>query len=92
MTNKELIATLAAETGMTKAQITELLSVTTGLMTEALLDNKVVHIQNFGDWEVKKKNERVSVHPRTGARTLVPPKLQLTFKQNNAVKEDLKNA
>ncbi len=91
MTTKELIATLAAETGISKGQVTDLLGATTEIITQALLDNKTIHIQNFGDLEVKKKNERLSVHPRTGVRTLTPPKLQLSFKQNAALKDELKN-
>ncbi len=91
MTTKELIATLAAETGISKAQVADLLAATTELTTQALLDNKVVHVQNFGDLEVRKKNERLSIHPRTGVRTLTPPKLQLSFKQHAALKEELKN-
>ncbi len=92
MTTKELIATLVAETGLSKTEVTDLLKATTDIMTQSLLENKVIHIQNFGDWEVKKKNQRLSVHPRTGTRTLIPPKLQVTFKQNSALKEELKNA
>ncbi len=91
MTTKELIATLAAETGISKGQVADLLGATTEIITQALLDNKTVHIQNFGDLEIKKKNERLSVHPRTGVRTLTPPKLQLSFKQNAALKDELKN-
>ncbi len=92
MTTKELIASLAAETRLSKAEVTNLLEATTDIMIQSLLENKVVHIQNFGDWEVKKKNQRLSVHPRTGNRTLIPPKLQVTFKQNVALKEEVKNA
>ncbi len=91
MTTKELVTTLVTESGLSKSQVTALLTATVDTMTNAFLEGKGVHIQNFGDWEVKKKNERVSVHPRTKVRTLTPPKMQLMFKQNPTLKEELKN-
>ncbi len=91
MTTKELIATLAAETGISKDQVEQLLGATITSITDGLLEGKTIHVQNFGDWEVKKRNERLSVHPRTGVRTLTPPKLQVNFKQNAVLKDQLKN-
>ncbi|MCM1034034.1 MAG: HU family DNA-binding protein [Paludibacter sp.] len=89
MTTKELIADIAGQTGMSKQQTNTLLNATVETIVEGLLEGKVIRIQNFGDLEVKKKNERVSVHPKTGVRTLTPPKLQIGFKQNNNLKEDI---
>lgn len=91
MTQKEVISDIAAHTGMTKVQTEQLLTTTSETMIQALLDGKSVMIQNFGTLEVKQKNERLSVHPKTGVRTLTPPKLQVNFKANPNLKEELKN-
>lgn len=92
MTQKELISETAKSLDMTKVQTEQLLNATSELIIQALLDGKSVMIQNFGTLEVKQKNERVSVHPKTGVRTLTPPKLQVNFKANPNLKEELKNA
>ena len=92
MTQKELINEIANRLNMTKVQTEQLLNATSELIIQALLDGKSVMIQNFGTLEVKQKNERVSVHPKTGVRTLTPPKLQVNFKANPNLKEELKNA
>ena len=92
MTQKELISETAKSLGMTKVQTEQLLNATSELIVQALLDGKSVMIQNFGTLEVKQKNERVTVHPKTGVRTLTPPKLQVNFKANPNLKEELKNA
>ena len=92
MTQKELISETAKSLEITKVQTEQLLNATSELIIQALLDGKSVMIQNFGTLEVKQKNERVSVHPKTGVRTLTPPKLQVNFKANPNVKEELKNA
>ena len=92
MTQKELISETAKSLDMTKVQTEQLLNATSELIIQALLDGKSVMIQNFGTLEVKQKNERVTVHPKTGVRTLTPPKLQVNFKANPNLKEELKNA
>ena len=92
MTQKELISETAKSLDMTKVQTEQLLNATSELIVQALLDGKSVMIQNFGTLEVKQKNERVTVHPKTGVLTLTPPKLQVNFKANPNLKEELKNA
>ena len=92
MPQKELISETAKSLDMTKVQTEQLLNATSELIVQALLDGKSVMIQNFGTLEVKQKNERVTVHPKTGVRTLTPPKLQVNFKANPNLKEELKNA
>ena len=39
--------------------------------------------------EVKKREERISVHPATQVRTLIPPKLVVNFKQSNTLKDKI---
>lgn len=92
MTQKELIASVALKCDLPKSQVEELMGTTSEMIVQALLDGKSVLIQNFGTLEVKQKKERLSVHPKTGVRTLTPPKLQVNFKPNNTLKDELKNA
>lgn len=87
MTTQQIIAEISRHTGLSKEQVSTLLQGTTEIITDNLLDGKNIHIQDFGDLEVRKKNERVNVNPKTGVRTLTPPKLQLCFKQNTRLKE-----
>ena len=60
-------------------------------MGEAFQEGDIVTIQNFGNFEVKKKMERIMVNPTTGQRMLVPPKLTLNFKISPTWKILLKN-
>ncbi len=87
MTTQQIIAAICRHTDLSKEQVSTLLQGTTEIITDNLLDGKSIHIQDFGDLEVRKKNERVNVNPKTGVRTLTPPKLQLCFKQNTRLKE-----
>lgn len=89
MTNKDLINGISAQTGMTKKKAGELLDNTIEIMLSELISGKLIQINEFGTFEVRKKNERVSVHPVTKIRTITPPKQQLTFKLSPSLKEKL---
>jgi nucleoid DNA-binding protein len=92
MTTKELINRIASQSGMTKSHTEELLSTTVAILQKELLQGKCVQLSNFGTLETKRKSAREVVHPKTKERTLVPEKLQLSFKASTSVKDQLKNA
>ena len=59
-------------------------------LAENLDDGNSLTIQGFGSFEVKKKLERIVVNPTTKQRMLVPPKLALSFKPSNLLKDKFK--
>jgi DNA-binding protein HU-beta len=91
MNNKELIASMANKMKAPKAVVADLLETIVSTCTELLVDDKTIGFQSFGTFEVRKKEERLSVHPSTQIRTLIPPKLVVNFKQSNILKEKLKD-
>ena len=90
MKNKELITELASRLGWTAQEVTDTLSVLSSVVSSRLVDNDIVYLQGFGQFEVKKKAERISVNPSNGNRYLVPPKLVPVFKPGTTVKNKLK--
>ena len=91
MNNKELIANMAAKMNAPKSLVAVLLEKTITTCTELLIEEKTIGFQSFGNYEVRKKEERLSVHPSTQVRTLIPPKLVVSFKQSNILKDKLKD-
>ena len=90
MKNKELITELSAKLGWTAQEVTEMLSAFGAVVGSKLMDDDAVYLQGFGQFEVKKKAERISVNPANGKRYLVPPKLVPTFKPGATIKSKLK--
>ena len=92
MNNKEFISELSKRLGYTLKDTTQLLNSTVSVMTKQLQlqDGDTIAIQGFGTFEVKKKMERISVNPVTQQRMLVPPKLVLTYKPSNVLKDKFK--
>ena len=91
MTTKELISDIAAASGIRKAEVAQLVNATSQLLADTLLQGTPVHIQDFGDFELRDKKERITVHPKTGVRTLTPAKKQVSFKQTPSLKTNLKD-
>ena len=87
MTTKEIINQISSKNKMTKVHTEELINATVAILQRELLAGKSVQLQNFGSLEMKKRNARIVVHPKTQERTEVPEKMQLVFKPNQAVKD-----
>ena len=80
MNNKDFTTELARRLGLTYKETADTMNVLLAEMTKHLEEGNIVSIQGFGNFEVKKKAERISVNPATKLRMLVPPKLVLSFK------------
>lgn len=91
MTNKDLIQKIASSTSQTKTHTEEMLSATVAVLQKELLAGKSVQLQGFGALEMQRKSARTVMHPKTKELTTIPEKMQLTFKANATIKEQLKN-
>lgn len=90
MKSKELIMELSDRLGWTSSDVTEMLSALSSIIGSKLVDNDTIYLQGFGQFEVKKKAERISVNPTNKKRYLIPPKLVPVFKPGVTVKNNLK--
>lgn len=90
MNNKEFISELSRRLSYNNKETTKLVSSLLSVMTQELQEGKIIAIQGFGTFEVKKKMERISVNPSTQQRMLIPPKLVLTYKPSITLKEKFK--
>ncbi|MCM1377660.1 MAG: HU family DNA-binding protein [Clostridium sp.] len=89
MDNKTLIDSIADKLECSQQEVADLLADFSTLMGNILLDSDVVAIPSFGNFETKKRLERISVHPSSGKRLLVPPKLVVGFKPSAVLKAKL---
>lgn len=89
MNNREFVAELSRRMGYTMKDTSSLIGALVAEMTAQLEDENIVSVQNFGSFEVKKKQERVVVNPATQQRMLVPPKLIIGFKPTASFKEKM---
>lgn len=90
MNNKEFTSELSARLGYSIKDTSDLISSLLSEMTLELQEGKLITVQGFGTFEVRKKAERISINPTTKQRMLVPPKLVLSFRPSNVMKDKFK--
>ena len=90
MNNKEFTSELAERLGYTIKYTAELIGSLLSDMVQELEEGNVIAVQGFGSFEVKKKAERISINPASKQRMLVPPKLVLSYKPSNTLKDKFK--
>lgn len=56
-------------------------------VVDAAAGYDAVSLPGFGCFEVRKRAERVAVHPGSGKRLLIPPKLALIFRPSMSLKQ-----
>lgn len=90
MNNKDYIGRLSAKLGMDAKEVQHITNLFVNALADKLDEGGVLSVQGFGNFEVKKKMERVVVNPTTKQRMLVPPKLVLSFRPSSVLKEKMK--
>ncbi len=87
MNNKEFITRLAEEMQLTAKETQRLTDAFIELFKSELQEGNTIAVQSFGNFDIKKKNERIVINPSTKQRMLVPPKLVLNFKPSTILKD-----
>ena len=93
MNKTELVAAIAAETGLTKTQAEAAVKAFTGAVTSELSkkDGKV-QLVGFGTFETVKRAARTGKNPQTGASIKIPASTAPKFKAGKALKDAVNGA
>lgn len=87
MDNKTLVNTLSQRLGREPEDVELLLRSVANILAEAVRQGDIVAVPGFGTFEPKMRAERITNHPSTGKRILVPPKLSMIFKPSAILKQ-----
>jgi DNA-binding protein HU len=87
MNNKEFINALATRLQENPKTVKQHVEALVDALANMLDEGATLNVQGFGTYEVKKKKERIIVHPTTKQRQLVPPKLVIAFKPSPTLKD-----
>lgn len=90
MKHKELVRAIALKLDLPEDDAERMLQTTVNLIIEQLVEGNSVHFQGFGAFEFKRREERISVHPSSQKRTLIPPKQIVYFRPSAPIKNRLK--
>ena len=90
MKDVELVTALSQEMDMAPQEVVDTLNVLFLLIGDTLSNSGSINISGLGQFEAKKKAERISVNPANGKRYRIPPKLTPIYKPAPAWKSYLK--
>ncbi|GEM_PF-14240 len=91
MDNKTLVDTLSKNLDISRDTVISLIDGLSAVVGECGADLDSISIPAFGTFEPRKRMERVAVHPASGKRLLVPPKIVLSFKPSPVLKQRVRN-
>ena len=80
MKEVELVTALSRQLDMTPHDVISILSTLYMLIGNTVSNGGSVNISGIGQFEIKKKKERISVNPVNRKSYLIPPKLSPVFK------------
>ncbi len=91
MTKAELIARLAADSGLSMAEarrvIEALFDSEKGIIARALRSGTSVRIAPFGSFSVRRRLARLGRNPQTGEQISISPKMLVTFRASGGLKD-----
>ena len=87
MNKGELIAGMAEESGVSKADTEKVLNAFLSQVEKALCAGDKVQLTGFGSFEVKERAARIGRNPSTGAEINIPASKAPTFKPGKALKD-----
>lgn len=91
MTKTELIATLANKMNCTKKDAAAVLDATFSVIQDTLETGEKVSVTGFGTFEVREREEKVCLNPKTSAKMVCPPCKAPAFKAGRALKRAINN-
>jgi len=87
MTKVELIASVAAEAGMSKKDAEKAVNAALAAITEELKNGGKVSLVGFGTFEVRERGARTGRDPRTNQEIQIPASKAPAFKAGKALKD-----
>ncbi|HET6528833.1 MAG TPA: HU family DNA-binding protein [Balneolaceae bacterium] len=91
MNTKDVVATLAENRDMSKAESRRLLDITVQTFCDNLAKGKSFTIPGLGTFSTSTRGERKSYNPHYEQYMQLPPKRTVDFKPSKGIKEELKN-
>ena len=90
MTKADLVAKIAGDGGITKAQAEKAVDGFVAAISDALSDGEKVTLVGFGTFSVGERSEREGRNPRTGDKITIPASKVVKFKPGKSLSEKVK--
>ena len=89
MDNKTFVQELSSRLDISLASVNSLIEGMSNEVSELAANLDGLVVPGFGIFEPRLREERVAVHPASGKRLLVPPRIYLSFKASPVLKQKI---
>lgn len=86
MTKADIVEKVYAKIGFSKKEASELVELVFDTLKDVLQDGEKVKISGFGNFVVRKKNERLGRNPQTGEQITITARRVLNFRPSQVLK------
>lgn len=87
ITKKDLVADVAARTGLTEGRVKDVVESFMGQIVTYLSYNRSIEIRGFGSFACRPRKGRPALNPKTKQTVRIPERLVPTLKFSKAVKD-----
>lgn len=91
MDNRTFIDVLSQRINAGKEETSEMVASLCRVLVDNALAGDSVTFPGFGNFEPKKRDERIAIHPSSGKRMLIPPKITLSFRPSTLLKQKVRH-
>ena len=89
MLHKELVEKLSKSLNRDKSDINKLIEALSNVVVERCSELDSISVPRFGTIATVKHNETVEANKESGKRTLMPPRIEISFTTSNVLKKHL---
>ena len=87
LTKAEMAERLYVEVGLNKREAKEFVDAFFDALREALQGGRQVKLSGFGNFDLRRKNQRPGRNPKTGEEVPIEPRRVLTFRPSHIMKD-----
>ena len=87
LTKAEMAERLYEDVGLNKREAKEFVDAFFDVLREALQQGRQVKLSGFGNFDLRRKNQRPGRNPKTGEESPIPARTVVTFRPGQKLKE-----
>lgn len=92
MNKQELVESVAAKSGLTKAQASQSIAAVFDSITEALVNGEEIRLTGFGTFYSARREATTGRNPRTGTPIEIKASTQAKFRPGKGLKDSVKDS
>ena len=89
MTKADIADRIYEKIGITKREAVDVVEMVLEIMKRTLESGEKIKVAGFGNFEVRKKDDRIGRNPQTGETITITSRQVLTFKSSHILKDKI---